>query len=134
MLLVIDANPFISGFLRDSVTRKIMLSQHIVLYAPEWLKEEFERNEELLKKKFPSRASFDETKRILFSFVTLVPASEYSSFIQEAEKLALHAKDVPYFALALQLNCPLWSEEKAFKKQSKVRILSTAELLAELKR
>jgi len=132
MRLVIDANPFISGFLRDSATRKIMLSEKIQLYSPDWMKDEFERNEEGLKKKFPASADFAETKKILFSFVTLVPAAYYEELLEDARNLTPHSKDVPYFALALQMKCPLWSAEKEFKKQSRAKIFSTAELLKEL--
>ena len=42
---------------------------------------------------------------------------------------APHAKDVPYFALALSLNCPIWSDEKSFKKQNKVEVYSTADVV-----
>ena len=132
MLLVIDANPFIASFLQDSFSRKILLSEKVTACAPAWLKDEFERNESGLKKKFPSDADFAKTKEILFKFVKLVPASEYSSFIAEASGLVKHSNDVPYFALALHLKCPLWSEERSFKTQSAVKVYSTSELLKEL--
>jgi predicted nucleic acid-binding protein len=41
-----------------------------------------------------------------------------------------HLKDVEYFALALKLDCPIWSNEKAFKKQSRVKVISTKELIS----
>ena len=41
-------------------------------------------------------------------------------------------ESVKYFALALKLNCPIWSEDKALKKQSKVKVYSTSELLKEI--
>lgn len=37
-----------------------------------------------------------------------------------------------FFALALKLNCPIWSNENLHKKQSKVKIYSTSELIKEL--
>ena len=43
-------------------------------------------------------------------------------------KISPHSKDVPYFALALAFNAAIWSDEKAFKKQNKVKIFSTEEL------
>lgn len=129
MRLVIDANPFIAGFLRDSTSRKIIFSEKIVLFSPDWLKDEFERNEAELIKKFPSTEKFSATKEALFGFVNIVPHKEYSSYIEEALPLVKHAKDAPYFALALQLNVPIWSEEKSFKLQSKVSVYSTLELI-----
>ncbi len=44
--------------------------------------------------------------------------------------LAPHARDVQYFALALSFNAAIWSNEKAFKKQSKVKVFSTSELIS----
>ena len=132
MILVIDANPFISGFLRDSINRKVLLSDKLTLYSPEWLLAEFERNESDLKSKFTDSKDFAETKGILFTFVNLVPAKEYSEFMKEASKLTHHTKDMPYFALALHLNCPIWYNEKLFKRQSRVKVYSTSELLKEL--
>ena len=35
-----------------------------------------------------------------------------------------------YFALALKLDCPIWSNEKAFKKQSVVKAFSTSDLIS----
>lgn len=131
MQLVIDANPFIAGFLRDSASRRIILSEKVVLFSPSWLLEEFQRNEPVLKNKFPSSSNFSETKDILLRFIKIVPKAEYAGFISEASRLAKHVKDVPYFALALHLNCPIWSEEKSFKSQTKVRVHSTSEMVKE---
>lgn len=129
MILVIDANPFIAGFLRNSTSRHIILSEKILLYSPDWLIGEFERNESELMEKFSDSSKFFETKKILFKFVKIVPKQEYSKYIEEASKLTKHTKDVPYFASALSLNCPIWSDEKSFKQQSKIKVLSTEELI-----
>ncbi|RLJ01631.1 MAG: hypothetical protein DRP10_03570 [Candidatus Aenigmatarchaeota archaeon] len=48
--------------------------------------------------------------------------------MEEAIKLAPHNKDVEYFALALKLGCAIWSNERDFKKQEVVKVLSTKEL------
>ena len=132
MILVIDANPFIAGFLRNSTARKIILSDRITSFSPNWLIDEFERNESELMEKFPSSDDFFETKKLLFKLVKIVAKHEYSEHMEEASKLTNHTKDVPYFALALSLNCPIWSDEKSFKQQSKVKVCSTSDLVKEL--
>lgn len=133
MILVIDANSFIAGFLRNSTSRQIILSDEVTLYSPEWLVDEFDRNEEELMAKFPDKPNFLETKKILLEFIRLVPASEYSKYIKEASNLVKHSKDIPYFALALYLNCAIWSNEGSFKSQSKVKVFSTSDLVKELR-
>ena len=47
----------------------------------------------------------------------------------EAFELAPHKKDVQYFALALKFDCPIWSDEVKFKKQSSVNVYNTSEVL-----
>ena len=131
MDLVIDANPFIAGFLKDSTSRRIMLLSKLHLYSPDWLEHELSSNEKELIEKFSNADKFSETKSILLEFVTLVPQKEYSEFVGEASKLTKHAKDIPYFALALKLKCPIWSNEKSFKSQSKVKVYDTSELVRE---
>ena len=49
--------------------------------------------------------------------------------IPEAKEISPHLKDVEYFALALKLGCGIWSREKAFRDQSRVKVYSTGELL-----
>ena len=132
MILVIDANAFIAGFLRNSTARRLILSEKLILHSPDWLVNEFERNESELLEKFSNSANFLETKKILFKFVNTVPRNEYSACMEEASKLTKHLKDIPYFALALSLNCAIWSDEVAFKKQSKVKVYSTSELIKEI--
>lgn len=132
MILVIDANPFIAGFLRDSSARLIILSDKVRLNSPDWIKQEFDNNEEELVEKFPNSGKFSETKRMLLEFINTVPYSEYSAQMEEASELTKDIKDVPYFALALKLNCAIWSDEKSFKKQSKVKVFTTSELFKEL--
>ena len=38
-------------------------------------------------------------------------------------------KDITYFALALYLRCPLWSNEKRLKEQKEVIVYATHELM-----
>ncbi len=133
MILVIDANSFIAGFLRNSTSRQIILSGDVALYSPKWLVDELERNEDELMAKFPGKAGFAETKRTLLEFVRLVPASEYSPYIKEASRLVKHPKDIPYFALALYLNCAIWSNERSFKNQPIVEVFSTSDMVKKLK-
>ncbi len=49
-------------------------------------------------------------------------------FLSEAKEIAPHKKDVPYFTLALAFNAGIWSDEKAFKNQTRVKVFSTEEL------
>jgi predicted nucleic acid-binding protein len=44
-------------------------------------------------------------------------------------EIAPHEEDIPCFALALALNSPIWSNEKEFKNQSKIKVFSTSDIV-----
>ncbi|MDI6810718.1 MAG: PIN domain-containing protein [archaeon] len=60
--------------------------------------------------------------------IDFIPFEEFNRYAEEAGKIAPHAKDLQYFALALSFNAAIWSDEKAFK--SKVKVFSTSELIS----
>lgn len=72
---------------------------------------------------------FGFLERILQWRIEFVPVEEFKDFLKEAELVCPDPDDIEYFALALKLNCPIWSEDKRLKKQSKVKVFSTSELL-----
>ena len=65
--------------------------------------------------------------------VSFIPFEEFAAKIKEAEVLSPHLKDIEYFALALKINAKIWSQEKAFKEQKRVEIVTTDELFSMLK-
>ena len=137
MFLVVDANILFSFFNPDSSRRRIIESSSKLgfkLVSPEFAFEELLKD----KEKIQEYCKIDEIEFIIFfSFlekkIESISRSEYDKFLQEAIELAPHSKDIPYFALALSFNCPIWSDEKSFKQQSKVKVLSTEELVKLLK-
>ncbi len=58
--------------------------------------------------------------------------SEIKEFIEEGSIVSPDPDDSEHFALALKLNCPIWSEDKLLKQQDKIEILNTKELLEKL--
>lgn len=102
MELIVDANILLAAFLKEAVTRELLLDERLHLFAPEHL--------------------LSETAR---------PAS-YQSHMLKATALAAHKEDAPYLALALARNMALWSNDRGFKQQSIVTVYSTAELILSL--
>ena len=134
--LVVDANIVVAALLKDSTSRRLLLrARKIRLYTPEFI------NEELSKYlgEFSKRLKVKEAelklaigRLMLASKMEVVPLREYSEFIGEAREITPDVKDAEYFALALKLGCPLWSQDAKLKKQSKVEVLSTKELLEKI--
>lgn len=131
--LVVDANRIFSALIKRGFTLDLlrMLSKlNIELVVPQYLFEEIEKREnKLLKYSKLSKPELEFVLKLILENLKVFPKSEYEKFFEVAKLLAPHPKDVPYFALALALNCPIWSDEKAFKKQSKIKVFSTKELI-----
>ncbi len=134
MLLVIDSNVLLAAIIKSAVTRDLMLDSRLSLVSPEHLLSETlkhikEDNEIILKLSRLSEAEIDELFSYLTQRITIKPEESYDSFIEEAIKIVPHDKDAPFMALALSLNCPLWSNDKRLSKQPKVKVFSTEELI-----
>ena len=134
MFLVVDANRVFSSLLSKGKAFDVFLLNSILnslwLISPEYLFFEIGRHfDEILERsKLPS-AEFAKVFRFIKDEVDFLPFEEFNMFADAADKLAPHSKDVQYFALALASNGAIWSDEAAFKKQSKVKVLNTDEVI-----
>ena len=130
MDLVIDANILFAALIKESVTKELILSNGINLFAPEFLFEEFYKyKEEILKKTNRSLEEFDEIFMILTNIITLIPEEEFGLFLEKARSISPDENDSVYFALALKLNCAIWSNDKKLKNQDRIRVYSTQDLI-----
>jgi predicted nucleic acid-binding protein len=106
----------------------------VELFAPYRLLAELEKNREMLKMKSGFTDSefnaFIETMKLRIRFV---PLEDFLDKINEAKIISPDLKDIEYFALALKLGCPIWSEERRLKRQSAVLVLNAVELIALLR-
>ena len=137
MELIVDANELFSAIIakgRDIQTKKldILFSEKIKLFAPTLLFKELNKQKNLEDIKFKSGFSDEDLKvfvKILELRIDTISDEEISEKISEAEELSTHAKDTLYFAAALKKECPIWSGEKRFKKQTRVEVFNTKELI-----
>ncbi len=135
MRLVVDANVVVSSLLSGGIPFKVFALNRSLnrfeFLAPDFLLSETEKHsEELIREtKLPEDIFFD-TMGFLFEEINIAPAEEIKEFVPTAEKmLSGHLKDVPYLALALKLECPIFSGDKVLKRLSPVRVCSPRELL-----
>lgn len=135
-ILVVDACILFSFFKKDSDRRRIIEALSDLgcrLISPEFVFEELAKNKGRIKK-------FGKVNELAFSFLFSLlereiepfPEEAYKEFLSEANKISPHGrqitKDDPYFALALVFNSQIWSDEEAFKQQSRIKVLNTKEL------
>ena len=131
MRLVVDTNVLISALIKDSVTRKIIMHIKAKLYSPIFLQEEVEKyKNDILRKanlnEIEFKVLFDQLKnRLVF-----LDYDFFSSKYDEAEKIMnkIDSKDTPFIAAARATNSEIWSDDKHFEKQKKVKVWKTSEL------
>jgi predicted nucleic acid-binding protein len=134
MDLVIDANVLFSALIKDSFNHNILFNGKFRFFAPEYIFIEFEKHkEEILEKTERTTEEFFRLIEILKKRIILIPLEEITNYIKEAEKITPDKDDMAYFALALKLNCGIWSNDKKLKEQDKVKVLNTKEVLDLLK-
>lgn len=130
MKLVIDTNEIFSFFNERSKARSISLIPELELYSPSFSLDEIEEHKsEILERFSLSETQFLLIKKLLGVVVKFDREEEYAKFLSEAEQISPDPEDIDFFALALKLNCSLWSEDKLLKQQSKVKVFSTDELM-----
>ena len=127
------ANTIVIAKGRGMQTKKldILFSEKIKLFAPALLFKELNKQKNLEDIKFKSGFSDEDLKvfiKILEFRIDIVSNEELSDKISEAEEVSTHTKDTLYFAAALKKNCPIWSGEKRFKKQTRVEVFNTKDL------
>ncbi|MBS3093378.1 hypothetical protein J4456_02225 [Candidatus Pacearchaeota archaeon] len=132
--LVVDANILFSFFKKDSTRRLLLeklLKKRAGINVPYITFSELLNNKDkIVRYSEISPSEFDILISSLRKRLIIFPDKNFEEYIKESLSLAPHKKDIEYFAISLSLNnCPIWSDEKAFKNQSKIKIFSTEELL-----
>lgn len=135
MDLVIDANILFAAFMKDSTTRKLLLTKTpapLRLYTTPVLMEEVYKYRKLLARK--ASIAENEVMDLMLELVSasnieIVEEKELNTFRDQAEKVSPRKNDAPYFAVALYKKCGLWSNDKPLKRQNSVVVITTKELL-----
>jgi len=137
MDLVVDANILFSALIKNGTTRNLLIFQRFNLFSAEYIFEEFKNHTKEIESKI--KVENNELKDLLDmllleSNITFIPLKELKPFKDNAIKISPDPKDAIYFAVALKLNCPIWSNDKELKKQKHVKIYSTKDILRVLQK
>lgn len=130
MEFVADSNILFTYFWKNSIARKLLMKMDLKLFSPEFSLEEINKYEsDILSKTKISKKEFSKLKTDLAIAIEFIPLEEYAEFLKNASKISPDPNDSDFFALALKLNIPIWSNDSSLKKQTKVKITSTSDLL-----
>lgn len=111
MQAIIDANIIIAMLVKPGKPIDLFFDSRLSLFAPQLLFEELGKHKEEIMEK------------------SKLNEEEFLRFREMAGDICPDPKDVVYFALALYLNCPVWSNEKKLKEQAKIEVFATHELM-----
>jgi len=132
MRITVDANILFSCLIKDGMSRRVWMSPSINLYAPEFILQEFKKYAPLLLKKFGGRQEdFESIAEKLLGIVEFVPDGELIPFLPAANSLLQDKKDLLYLACALREDTAIWSNDLGFKRQQRVAVKNTAEMIGE---
>lgn len=139
MRFVVDSNVLFTFFWKKSVLEGVLSMEEVELFSPEFAFEEIKKHSsEMMKKTGLEKTVFLERKKELTEKVKFIPVDGYSDLFKQAISLAkLFSKeqkaefldDLDFFTLALKLGCPIWTNDRLFKRQSEVSVLSTKEMV-----
>jgi predicted nucleic acid-binding protein len=130
MQFVVDANILFAALIKNSLTAELLLDEFVLFYTPEFVFEEFKKHEkEVLEKTKQSPEEFEFTYQTLRSHIKVVPKEEYEDKLIEAGNISPDPNDAPYFALALKLKIPIWSNDKKIRDQKEVKVYNTHDLM-----
>lgn len=134
--LVVDTNIILSAMIKDSTIRKIIVESGIDFFTPDFTFDEINRHlNYICKKNSLNRKINLKILDVLSKYINVVDFGFYAHKITEARKLIgkIDEKDIPFLALALSFeNDGIWTNDKHFLKQKKVKIWGTKEILKRL--
>ncbi len=135
MKLVADTNVIISALVKNGFTRNFIIKNFgCDLITPAYIFREISKYKEYICKKAGIDSEhFYLLLSLLFKNIEIINPSHYSDYMNEADNLIgyLHKSDVPFLAVALAFNSPIWSDDKHFKQQNRVKIYTTNDMVME---
>ncbi|MBS3057760.1 MAG: hypothetical protein J4415_03995 [Candidatus Diapherotrites archaeon] len=130
MKVTADADILFSALLRKGETRRIWFYPEIEIYAPKSLLEEFKKYTPYLKNKFAGdEKDFLIITEKLISQVSFIEDAELEPFLPAAASLSNDPKDWFYIACALRENTAIWSNDKHFRTQGRIKTMTTQEMM-----
>ena len=135
MELIVDTNIIISALIREGITRKLLFFAPFEFYSVPYAKSEISNHmSELIRKSNLDDEAFQYLMDTLFSEIQLIEPDIIKPYKEKAIELmsSIDVYDAPFIALALHLNCPIWSNDKHLKQQNHIKVYSTREIMEQV--
>jgi len=135
---IVDVNVAISSLISRGDSFNVFTLNYLwkkfVFFAPDFFMSELERHKtEIIERSKLDRERVEDIINFILSQITLIDKSDFNEFLPEAKIILKdHQKDFPYLALALKLNCQIFSGDKIFKSLCPDKVLNPKEMLNKL--
>ncbi len=133
MNIIVDVNALMSGLLKDSTSRNILVNFNHHFYFPEPSLHKIRKYKEyILEKTGFSELEFVVIFYYLLKFIKIISTEEILEHWDEAKKIMEHIdpEDVTIIAAALsQENSVVWSDDLHFEQQNQIFVLKTKEMV-----
>ena len=136
MKLVIDSNRIIAALVRDSYSRKIILHGDLELLAIDISHKDIQKyKNDILSKAKITQGQFDSIFEKLNEKLIKLDDSIIEGKMKQAKEIMdkVDKDDTPFIAAALATKTDIWSDDKHFGKQNRIKIWKTKDLSAHLK-
>ncbi len=133
MIIILDSNILFAALIKDSTVRSMIYQLNTNLIMPEVVLDAVRRyKHELVPKSKLSEDEFEEILRLLLNCLRIIPNEQILLYRNEAWELVKNhsPEDVMFLACTLAFEGSiLWPDDKKLKRQNKVIVLNTSEIL-----
>ncbi len=133
MNIVLDVNVLIAALIRDSTVRRLIIEKDHEWHFPEQALEKVEKYKQLiLEKSGLNNNELAELLATLLKYLTLVKKETIARQWDEAEHImgSIDIEDAVIIAAALSVeDSVIWSDDKHFEKQNRIRVMKTKEMI-----
>lgn len=133
MKVVIDSNVLFSALIKNSITRRIIFEYNGFFLFPSYIFEELQKHkQELLTKSGMNPEDFNKLLALLLKKVKIIPDKILLPYREKALEIVkdIDKDDAVFIACALAYpSSIIWSDDKQLKKQSKIKVVNTAEFI-----
>ena len=136
MKLVVDSNRIIAALVKDSYSRKIILHGNLELLAINMSQKDIQKyRKDILSKAKITEEQFNSIFGKLNEKLIKLDDGIIKSRMKEAKEIMdwIDKGDTPFIAAALATKTDIWSDDKHFEKQNKIKIWKTKDLSQYLK-
>ena len=133
MRIVLDTNIILKALIKNSRVRGILLNPRHQFYVPEYAVEETRKHILVVKEKTGlSESEIERVFDVLLSNLRVIPPKRVMRRFEEAQSImrSIDTKDAPFVAAALSIASDgIWSDDVHLKRQSRVRVWNTREMV-----